>query len=127
MFSRKHRWIMNILAENDKFIVWNDYEIAYLTIKDSGKDVVIGDFYGDAVCAMIDAGNRYCVIGGCGVIVYYLTEPYMPYRYGCSTAQWTEYYREGDYWVKELRQIDRDGVMVKFESGENVLIYADGV
>ncbi len=115
---------MNVLAQNEKYIVWNEYETTYLTIKDEGKVVTIGDFYGDPSCAMIDRNNRYCVVAGCGVIIYYFNEPYLPYRYNYTTEQWTEFYRDGNFWIKSVHQIDYNHILITFETNikESILI-----
>ncbi len=113
---------MNILAQNEKYIVWNEYETTYLTIKDEDRIVEIGDFYGDPICALIDTNNRYCVVGGCGVIVYYFNEPYLPYIYHCVTDQWKEYYRDGSFWVETVQQIDCNHVLITFENNVKVLL-----
>ena len=41
--------------------------------------VCIGDFYGDVEKVIIAPMEEYCVMAGCGVIVYLLEEPFIPY------------------------------------------------
>lgn len=116
---------MNVLAQNEKYTVWNEYETTYLTINDENKVVTIGDFYGDPSCAMIDRNNRYCVVAGCGVIIYYINEPYLPYRYDYMTKQWTEFYRDGNFWIKSVHQIDGNHILITFDSNIEELIFIE--
>ena len=79
------------IAESDHYAVIREYEDCYLMFKDmSRKSVSIGDFYGDAEFALIDRNERFVVMGGCGIIIYFLNEPWDTYSYDKKTPQWIE-------------------------------------
>lgn len=48
-------------------------------IQATEKVVIIGDIYGDVDIALISPDEKYCVMAGCGIIVYYLKEPFENY------------------------------------------------
>lgn len=66
---------MNLLAESKHYIVYSEYETVILQIKESQRKIQIGDFYGDPQMAVISEDETFCVMCGCGVILYYLREP----------------------------------------------------
>lgn len=72
---------MTILCENKKYIVEYEYESVYLKEKSSDSYVCIGQFYGDPYDAILDKNNQFCVMCGCGIIVYYLNKPFVEYDY----------------------------------------------
>ena len=106
----------------------------------------IGHFYGDPEGAFIDVHEKYCVMYGCGVIVYFLNDPFEKYWYCKSTKQWVEYgrepqnilwvrncipdliqnYPEGDYdkilWVEYAHQIDDNSFEIVTENGNTDII-----
>lgn len=67
----------------------------------------IGDFFGDPFGAAIDDAERWCVMVGCGVIVYKLAPPWQDYNYDLTTDQWWEAYREPDdiLWMADVRHV----------------------
>ena len=108
----------NLLAESQNYFVYNIYETVILVLKTpiistTGKifkrakiikKVYIGDFYGDPDCAAIASDESFCVMGGCGLIVYYLRKPFEKYIYDRHTDQWKELFREPEnvWWIDEL-------------------------
>jgi hypothetical protein len=68
--------------------------------------IVIGDFYGDPECAVIDIDEQWCVVAGCGLIVYRMKKPFHPFAYGVVCDQWAEFGRNNDdiWWVSRLEQ-----------------------
>lgn len=79
------------IAESDHYAVVREYEDCYLMFKDmSRRSVSIGDFYGDAEFALIDRNERFVVMGGYGIIIYFLHEPWDIYTYDKKTPQWIE-------------------------------------
>lgn len=76
-------------------------------IRPNGKEVVIGDLYGDPNCAVISSDENWCAIGGAGLIVYYLKIPFEPYQYNHQTYQWIEFGRNRDdiWWIESLNEI----------------------
>ncbi len=107
---------MNLLAENQRIKIIGEYEKALLINKKDETKIVIGDFYGDPQVAIIDKNEKFCVIGGCGIIIYYLISPYESYSYEKQTIQWKEMFRDGEEaWIEDIRQIDDSTIEVKLE------------
>ena len=97
---------MNDLALSARYRVYNEYEVVVL-LHPEGRLTVIGDFYGDPVCAVISPGEAWCAMGGAGLIIYFLKEPFEPYQYNHTTDQWVEFGREkGDiWWIESLTAV----------------------
>ena len=71
------------VAESKHYIICKEYETVFLLRKRSEKVIAkIGDFYGDVKKAIIAPSEKYCVMAGCGMILYYLRPPFASYRYG---------------------------------------------
>jgi len=96
-----------ILARSNNYIVLHEYEVALLE-RPIGPRVVIGDFYGDPTAAVIDWKEKWCVIAGRGLILYWLREPFENYEYNKETDQWWEVHRSPpeEWWIEALYQID---------------------
>lgn len=94
---------MDHLTESKSYKVSHEYEVVILE-RVQGADVVIGDFIGDPTCAVISPSEKWCAIGGAGLIIYFLKEPFEPYKYDHSTKQWIEFGRESDdtWWIESL-------------------------
>ena len=84
---------MNKLTETQHYIIYKEYESVILEIKKNHRMVQIGDFYGDARMAAISEDESFCAMCGCGVIIYYLQEPFKEYEYHTQTEQWKEWGR----------------------------------
>ena len=116
------------IAESDHYAVVREYEDCYLMFKDmSRRSVSIGDFYGDAEFALIDRNERFVVMGGCGIIIYFLHEPWDMYTYDKKTPQWIELGRgESDMYYDAVNQIgdtlleitDADGNTLEYDLSE---------
>jgi len=66
---------MHRLASSSRYQISHEYETVWLDI--AGRDrTVIGDFYGDPTVALIDSAEAWCAVGGAGLIVYFLEEPF---------------------------------------------------
>lgn len=113
---------MKTLCKSEHYLIGIDYEKVLLTIKGTGRKVVIGDFYGDADGGFIDAEEKYAVMFGCGVIVYYLTEPFEEYRYDTVCAQWKEHGRDGDKWVNAVTPVCDGRLLIEYDDGNAVCI-----
>jgi hypothetical protein len=84
-----------ILAQSKNYRITSEYETVWLkSINDT--QIVIGDFYGDPENAVIDVKERWCIVFGAGLIVYYLRKPFQPYQHNCATNQWKEIFRKPD-------------------------------
>jgi len=96
-------------SKNYKLYCW--YEEAYLKGKSVPQPTVVGDFYGSVECACIDRNEKWCITGGNGIIIYYLTSPFESYQYNHTTPQWKELWRDDKDWYPEtIFQIDDDNV-----------------
>ena len=51
-----------ILAESEQYRIEAEYESVLLTVKESGRTVCIGDFYGDPAGALLDAYPASAVV-----------------------------------------------------------------
>lgn len=109
-FRREKRPFDNynsILAGSEHYAVVREYEDCYLMFKDmSRRSVSVGNFYGDAEFALIDRNERYVVTGGCGIVIYFLHEPWDEYMNGKQTDQWIEIGTgEAEIYYDTVRQI----------------------
>lgn len=55
---------MNVLFETDKLRIEHEFENAYLIEKNSGKELMFDDFYGDPKCGLISMNNDWAIIAG---------------------------------------------------------------
>ncbi len=110
---------MNILAESESFIIRNEFEIVFLDFKKQNKSsVIIGDFYGDPEFAFISRDENYLVIGGAGLIVYFLNNPFEKYEHNKTSKQYYEFGRsEGRclFVVKANQYLSEDDIFFHFE------------
>ena len=114
---------MDLLAEREHYMVYGEYENVMMIIKASQKKILIGDFYGNPQGAVIAEDETYCIMWGCGVIIYYLTEPFKEYEYNIQTTQWKEWGRnEVDVWIEDIESIHDETVALMTEQGECVTI-----
>lgn len=81
--------------------------------------MIIGDFYGDPEVALIDAEERWCAVAGCGLIIYFLKNPYTPYQYDQHTEQYFEAGRtQADlWWVTAIEQTGPFSIRVSCDNG----------
>jgi hypothetical protein len=95
-----------ILAQSKNYTIFHHYEIVSLN-RPSSNPVIIGDFYGDPQAAIIDKHKNWVIIVGCGMILYRLQEPFIPYEYDKKTTQWWDAFRSppDDWWIKSVYQV----------------------
>lgn len=107
----------SILAESKNLLVKNEYEKVFLIFKSNRRKIYIGDFYGDPQAAVISNDERFCVMVGCGLIIYYLQEPFEEFRYNVSTRQWKELFREKgkEWWIENVELIDDSTIIFTVE------------
>lgn len=110
----------SILAESKNFVVINEYEKVFLNFKSRNRKIYIGDFYGDPQAAAISKNESFCVMIGCGLVIYYLHEPFEEYSYNVSTKQWKELFRESgeEWWIEEVEIIDNSTIMFTVEGAD---------
>ena len=111
---------MYLLAESEHYIVYSEYETVTMEIRESHRKIKIGDFYGDPEMAVISDDEKFCAMCGCGVIVYYLKEPFREYEYNVQTDQWREWSRNGDVWFEDIRCINSETIELLKEGGEKI-------
>jgi hypothetical protein len=117
---------MNLLAESKHYIVYNEYETVILQIKQSQREIQIGDFYGNPQMAVISEDEAFCVMCGCGAILYYLREPFKEYEYHIQTEQWKEWGRsEKEVWIERIGCIRGKTVELITEYGQNIRMNVD--
>jgi hypothetical protein len=111
----------NVLARSENFMVGYEYENAYLVsdrLAHRGGAVYLGDFYGDPYVALIDKEEKWCAVGGCGLVVYRIEEPFPNVDKHRPSTQWAfiehrqpdrESLKQGtleqDLWVDSLAQV----------------------
>ncbi len=96
-----------ILAESKNYWITNEYETVYLHFKNADRaPVLIGDFYGDPEAAVISYCERFVAMVGCGIIVYFLQEPFDDYNYETESSQYYEFHRYPDdiWWACGVHQ-----------------------
>ena len=114
------------LAECKHYAVISEFEAVYLVDKIRHTEILIGDFYGDPAGAIIDLKERFVVMYGCGLIIYFLRPPYEEYTYDTKTTQWYEIGRyEPVMWIENVLQINDDEIKVIFENEETKIISLD--
>lgn len=114
---------MNLLAESKHYMVYSEYESVTMLIKATKRELLIGDFYGDPQGAIIAEDETYCIMWGCGVIIYYLTEPFKEYEYDIKTKQWNEWGRDKPIvWIENIESINDETIRLMTDQGENITI-----
>ena len=98
--------IYQALARSENYAVSHQHETVFLD-RPCGPKVTIGDFYGDPEAAIIDFQEKWVIIVGCGIILYWLREPFTPYEYNRVTDQWWESHREPPdvWWIESVYQV----------------------
>ncbi len=117
---------MKKIAESDNYEILYEYEKVFLKFKNLDKLILIGEFYGDPNTAIISKNEDFCTIGGEGIIVYYLNEPYLEYnKNDKKSKQWIEWGRNDDgptVWIDCIEQIDSNKIKLILENSEQILL-----
>lgn len=117
---------MKQMAESNNYLILNEYEKVFLKIKETSQLILIGEFYGDPDVALISNDETYCVVGGEGVIIYYLRDPFEGFSTDYkSPRQWKIWGRDAGketMWVNEITQIDGGHIRVELEDSETILL-----
>ena len=112
-----------ILAESRNYRVISSFETVSLVFCSNGRKIDIGDFYGEPLGAFIDKNERFVAMYGCGLILYFLHEPFDEYCYDFPSPQWFEAGRnEPIMWVDNAVQTDDDNLRLTLENGDAVNI-----
>jgi len=118
------------ITESEHFIIRGENEGAELYRKSDGVWIsCVGDFYGDPVAGIIDWNEKFCVTVGCGVIVYYLAEPFHTYVYDEKCPQWYEFGRgpKNIDWMDAVVQISDDEIELTDTDGNKRVIRVEGI
>ncbi|MCA6363423.1 MAG: hypothetical protein IM638_10325 [Bacteroidetes bacterium] len=89
----------------------HEYESAFLDFKTAQRATkFLGHFYGDPSCALISRDEKFAVIGGDGLLVYFLQKPFLPYKNNTACKQYFEKGRKSEQIisVSSLFQDDAD-------------------
>ena len=116
---------MKVLAESSKYQILNEYEYVFLKIKKDSRLINIGDFYGEPQFALISEEEEYCAVGGAGLIIYYLTEPFVEYTYNIECSQWREWGRgnaNDTIWVNNIVRVDNNCIEIETEDMQNIIL-----
>lgn len=117
---------MKKLAESKKYVINYEYEKVFLDVKDDHRRVLIGEFYGDPYIAIIAENEKYCAIGGEGVIVYYLEEPFNEYKSDDVLSDqymiWGRGNSENTIWVESIKQVSENQIKIITEDTQSVII-----
>ena len=114
-----------VIAESDHYIIKGCFEDASIYKKDDNSYLTcVGDFYGDPLDGIIDKNERFCVVVGCGYIIYYLKEPFEEYMYDKNTSQWIEAGRgpENILSIHSVSQISDSEIEIEMANGEKRII-----
>lgn len=105
------------LAQSVHYRVEHEFEVVSLQDSRKGRWTVIGDFYGDPDAAIIDQQEQWVVMVGYGLIIYYLREPFLPYKYDLHNNQWVEMFRNPKdiWWIEAVHQVSEDEVKLSVD------------
>ena len=107
-----------IVAQSKNYIITNEFETVYLTERHTNAVLSeIADMYGDPEGAFISDDESYCVVYGCGAVVYMLCEPFLNYGYELNSRQWFDIMPDGDMWFKGVAYSDADKLVLRSEDG----------
>ena len=107
------------LAWTENYQVHNEFETTCLHRPGVGE-VVIGSFYGDPHCAIIDKNEKWCVVAGDGLLVYWLREPFAECGRKNRGTQWDEFGRKSDdvWWIDEMEQIGPTSIRLRIRPAD---------
>jgi hypothetical protein len=130
-----------VLCRSASFTVFSVFESVVITGSELGRpgqspaSVEIGDFYGDAHAACIDADETWCITIGLGFIAYRLGAPWTRYHYQSQrNDQFWEFGRDsaefgeaGDdhVWFDSVISVGRGQFVVADESGDEFAVDAE--
>lgn len=117
---------MSLSVSSDNYEIFNEYESVYLFNKNKKYKTLIGDFYGNPTDVIISVDEKYCVIVGCGLIVYFFQEPYYEYKYNFNSDQWKEWGRsnaKNSVWIDSVKQ--KDDTTIEIETEDDSIIQLD--
>ena len=118
--------IMKKLTESNNYSVDYEYEKVFLTVKKNQKRILIGEFYGDPYTALISENENFCAIGGEGLIVYYLHEPFDEYKGDDIESNqymiWGREDNENTIWIEDIKLLNERQIEVITEDNQSIVI-----
>ena len=61
--------------------------------------------YGDPIAAQISEDEKFCIIIGCGAIIYWLREPFNNYSCDCYNNQWNDVLVDAGIWFDNIIRV----------------------
>lgn len=119
---------MNKLFESKNYIISHIYERVFLIFKNNNKSILIGEFYGDPTTAIISKNEDFCVVGGEGIIVYFINDPYIEYyKDKYSLTKWIEWGRENKktVWIEKVEEIEDNIIQLSLENNRHIIMSVD--
>ncbi|MCH7334786.1 hypothetical protein [Acinetobacter modestus] len=115
------------LSQSKSYKIIHLYESAYiapLQSSDIYQYIEIGDFYGNPEVAIIDQNEKWCAVGGCGLIIYFIQEPFTPYQYDQESSQYFEIHRSPPsiWWIEDLQQISQSKILITLEDSQTRIL-----
>ena len=115
------------LSQSKSYKIIHLYESAYiapLQSSDIYQYIEIGDFYGNPEVAIIDQNEKWCAVGGCGLIIYFIQEPFTPYQYDQECSQYFEIHRSPPsiWWIEDLQQISLSQILITLENSQTRIL-----
>lgn len=115
------------LTESDHYKIIHLYEAVFIAPIDSNninEYNEIGYFYGEPEVAVIDQNEKWCAIGGCGLIIYFIQEPFSPYQYDQESSQYFEIHRSPPsiWWIEDLQQISPSQILITLENSQTHIL-----
>ncbi|MCH7329569.1 hypothetical protein [Acinetobacter modestus] len=115
------------LSQSKSYKIIHLYESAYiapLQSSDIYQYIEIGDFYGNPEVAIIDQNEKWCAVGGCGLIIYFIQEPFTPYQYDQESSQYFEIHRSplSIWWIEDLQQISQSKILITLEDSQTRIL-----
>ena len=115
------------LSQSKSYKIIHLYESAYiapLQSSDIYQYIEIGDFYGNPEVAIIDQNEKWCAVGGCGLIIYFIQEPFTPYQYDQECSQYFEIHRSPPsiWWIEDLQQISQSKILITLEDSQTRIL-----
>ncbi len=131
-----------VFGQSRNYTVTWEFETVWLEGSSVPEGLVIGYFYGATADGAIDPDERWCVMVGCGVIVYRLGPPWEPFHFEGwpfqkrevalgtvhvrePSQQWWEYgSHASDYlWLESVEHVDGErfeAVVIEPEKGPSI-------
>lgn len=112
-----------ILAQSSDYMIYNEYEAVYLVNNNIPQKICIAEMYGDPSGAYISDDEKYCIIFGCGVVVY-MIEPLKDCMEKEREKRF-DFFIDDKIWFSAVLYADTHTVILKSENNGNYTIDLD--